>query len=770
VKPSIPFASRLRRALDSTRVRSQLAVVAACGAVGAVGLSSSRTLAWRDTADLYGPLRGLVTASLRSGRLPLWNPYEGLGKPLFAEGIHGVLHPFSLIAAWIAPSGGVDALVRLWMLAGGLGTWWLARELGAGEWGAAAAGFAYGLSGYALGQISNLVYLAGAGSLPWVVAAAHRAGRRLRWGVPVLAIAVAAMAYAGDFESLGLGIVLAAGVATASGGWRGLARAVTGIACGLALAAPQLWPSWVHFDQRTTRAFGLSEENRLQWALAPPRLLEFVAPGFFGGATGAEADPVFRALGGPSPHFSLPFCPSIFVGAPVLILAALGARHSRTSRWLALAAGVLLWASMGRALGAEQLFQGVPLWNRFRYPEKLLGAWTLCVAVLCGLGVKATGASVPRWAGLAARVSFLSSAAGAGLFLLFPAAGTSLLSAAGGAATLARERLGWGLLMSAVGVGGAALLLAARAHREVLLAGLVLAQTAAAAPHSLHWGPRADFLSPRLPPLTADGPVRLETPIREGEAAEGEDPMGRNTRLGNELGKASLNVAARVDNIDLYGPFYPIRHEALWLKLGDTRWRGFRRYAATHLLLPAATPESALLRDAAAGAAPLGISGDVRAFAIPHRPWAFFADRAVAIQDRTATLGEVLSRVAAEDATVVVQTDRPPSLAPGRVLAAQRGTEEVSIDAESEGDALLVVNDAYWPGWEAEVDGAPIPLWPADVLVRAMPFPAGHHRLVMRYRPPELRAALAAGGGGLLFLAALLFLELRSRRRPLEPA
>ena len=43
-----------------------------------------RTLAHRDTFRLYAPVRTLVVDALRRGRLPLWNPYEGAGKPLFA--------------------------------------------------------------------------------------------------------------------------------------------------------------------------------------------------------------------------------------------------------------------------------------------------------------------------------------------------------------------------------------------------------------------------------------------------------------------------------------------------------------------------------------------------------------------------------------------------------------------------------------------------------------------------------------------------------------
>ncbi|MCM2333869.1 MAG: hypothetical protein NDI82_07960, partial [Anaeromyxobacteraceae bacterium] len=59
--------------------------------------------------------------------------------------------------------------------------------------------------------------------------------------------------------------------------------------------------------------------------------------------------------------------------------------------------------------------------------------------------------------------------------------------------------------------------------------------------------------------------------------------------------------------------------------------------------------------------------------------------------------------------------------------------------------------------------GVPAPILPADGLVRAVPFPAGRHRLVMRYEPPEVRIGVALSGLGLLLLAGLAAWERRPR-------
>jgi uncharacterized membrane protein YfhO len=103
------------------------------------------------------------------------------------------------------------------------------------------------------------------------------------------------------------------------------------------------------------------------------------------------------------------------------------------------------------------------------------------------------------------------------------------------------------------------------------------------------------------------------------------------------------------------------------------------------------------------------------------------------------------------------------------VLAVRRDLESVSVEAEADGDATLVVADAWWPGWQATIDGREVALFPADLVVRAVRWPAGRHVLEMRYRPPEV-----AWGWGLSSLGAasvalgVVLLRRRDARRASE--
>jgi len=150
---------------------------------------------------------------------------------------------------------------------------------------------------------------------------------------------------------------------------------------------------------------------------------------------------------------------------------------------------------------------------------------------------------------------------------------------------------------------------------------------------------------------------------------------------------------------------------------------------------------------------------------VPHRPWAFFPRATVPTGRPDDALRTVLALVARErDETVVVETSEPAPTAEGRVLRAERGTSTVRVEAEADGPALLVVQDAFWPGWRASVDGRPTEILAADYLVRAVRFPPGRHTLEMTYDPPELRLGLALSAVGALL--SLLLAAYALRRAP----
>jgi len=80
----------------------------------------------------------------------------------------------------------------------------------------------------------------------------------------------------------------------------------------------------------------------------------------------------------------------------------------------------------------------------------------------------------------------------------------------------------------------------------------------------------------------------------------------------------------------------------------------------------------------------------------------------------------------------------------------------ISLQADMVANGLLVLSDIYYPGWQARVDGQPVPIYRADYLLRAVPVEAGQHRVEVYYDPPLFKVGLAITILTLLASGALL--------------
>jgi uncharacterized membrane protein YfhO len=98
----------------------------------------------------------------------------------------------------------------------------------------------------------------------------------------------------------------------------------------------------------------------------------------------------------------------------------------------------------------------------------------------------------------------------------------------------------------------------------------------------------------------------------------------------------------------------------------------------------------------------------------------------------------------------------PPADFRARCTIRERRADRVVVDMESSATGHLVVAEAYQDGWKATLDGADVPVRPANVLFRAVAVPAGSHRVELRYRPAAVYAGAGLTALGLMALAALL--------------
>ncbi len=81
------------------------------------------------------------------------------------------------------------------------------------------------------------------------------------------------------------------------------------------------------------------------------------------------------------------------------------------------------------------------------------------------------------------------------------------------------------------------------------------------------------------------------------------------------------------------------------------------------------------------------------------------------------------------------------------------------VDAVSEG--WLVLNDLYYPGWEASVSGKEAVIQPTNFGLRGVCIPAGKHEVIFQFKPVLFKYGAAFTGFGLLLLMVAIFFIVR---------
>ncbi len=104
--------------------------------------------------------------------------------------------------------------------------------------------------------------------------------------------------------------------------------------------------------------------------------------------------------------------------------------------------------------------------------------------------------------------------------------------------------------------------------------------------------------------------------------------------------------------------------------------------------------------------------------------------------------------LASEDRANAPSADRPAHLV-------ERRANFLSFLVDAPTDGWLVVNEAYFPGWIARVDGNQTTVFRADGWVRGMRIPRGVHHIEMAFRPVAWLVAAASAVGIWLGLAVL---------------
>lgn len=122
-----------------------------------------------------------------------------------------------------------------------------------------------------------------------------------------------------------------------------------------------------------------------------------------------------------------------------------------------------------------------------------------------------------------------------------------------------------------------------------------------------------------------------------------------------------------------------------------------------------------------------------------------------------------------------VLTERPVAGAPqpqnpealGSARVTWHTATKVEVDVRATRDCILVLADAFYPGWSATVDGERAELFPAYTILRGVVIHPGESTVRFRYDPWSFKAGMAVSAAGLT-IATLwaCYVLLATRRRP----
>src|SRR5882762_4261539 len=308
------------------------------------------------------PLRVAAANIVRSGHLPLWNPYIFSGMPLLAAAQGGLLFPLNWFYLVFSPAVATDLMVISAYMLAASGAYVFARRTGASIAGAITTSLIWQAGGFLIGQISHINIVHTAAMLPWVLWTLERYvsnGNRARGAL--LAALVGLQAFAGHQQTLAYSLMLVAAYATvmALADLENRKRYLSSLAfsaTGVLLAAVQIVPTFelLRNSQRATATYDFFS------SFSMPRsfVSTFVAPYVMGGGDGR----LFRA-----PYLGQAYYTEYVAYAGVLaimlaLVALLFKPDTRTKFWaIAVVTGLVLAFGSSAPLYLYRLIYHIPI-------------------------------------------------------------------------------------------------------------------------------------------------------------------------------------------------------------------------------------------------------------------------------------------------------------------------------------------------------------------------------------------------------------------------
>jgi hypothetical protein len=349
-----------------------------------------------DALFTYLPRQAELARRIRAGDFPLWNPNVFCGAPFFADPQSRVLYPFSLALAFVDPVRAFGYDVALHVFLAMLGMYLFMRAIGASAAGSLAGAISYGLSSFFATRMGHPTFVAAAAYIPFLFFAYERARRGLRGGVVALLVFLTLGYFAGFPQVFLFGVMslviyafyMAAegALAREPGQIAGLIRSLA-IPAGLSLllVSVHLVPFKEFVDNSAGLGYDFETMKRVHmWS--PLFLIRSLFPNFFGNP--ADGNNYIVLLKQDVHHQNIGFL--VYCGAGSFLLAWGSLAYARASRHIR-AMLLLLIMSVGLATSGAVLRAAYAVMPFIGYSQidRISVISCFSVSALCGLVLSA---------------------------------------------------------------------------------------------------------------------------------------------------------------------------------------------------------------------------------------------------------------------------------------------------------------------------------------------------------------------------------------------
>lgn len=735
-----------------------------------------------DDIYTYLPWLEFSWRSLRRGEIPLWNPYNGAGRPLLANMQSSIFFPSQWPGFFFGERVGLLARCFLHLYLSGFFAFYFFRSLKLWFWAALVGAVSFMFGGMMVVWLYNelsatfllfpLLLLVLERHLSRVTSALLFAGE--------LSLAIMLQIFGGHPETIFLSVALATiylcyRLLTDPVSWPGwvprlkiLGLYVAGGLWGLVLGAIQLFP----FIEYLLNSAALATRSTIKSpnALAPPYLLTYIFPNPFGNPTfGSKLDftqPNYSEVSGG------------YIGLTVLFLAlcALWVARKNPLTWLMWAI-ILVIIPVVFDVGplhqlTSQLLPGFVLFNRLTgYAGFFL--ITLMVFTLDGLGKNPNLAKLKfkSLAGTVAVAGILFLAGAGGLFWWFSGARLVPFEQAKVSNFEVRDFLVMSGLFI-VSLGGLVLFLAVKVPlvRQIDIVAVLLAIFG-----------QLSFSGQNYRSPVPDAYFYPNTPITVALQQSG----GRTAPAGTPgLLPPEANIWYSLEQVNGYDSLEVRWYDEL-LKASETRWPDWNNPGALNLFNIKQVLAGSADPNFQAGIAPCcpqlrrtskytGINLYTNQAYQPSYRLVYHSlsePDQLGLQNlldgKINPLNTVLFPEGAAP-PALLNSDDPANFPTVEVFSKTANHSRLHVNNPQSG--YLYIDQTYFPGWEAKVNGQPAELYRANVAFTALEVGAGDLAIELNYNPLSFRLGLLLTVLGLMLTSLVGHLKvLQKRYKKLKP-